>query len=251
MDFIYLWLTTILLSTGVSIANELRMYKDAADNGYRIDGKNLNNYNKEYRVGIIKNMSLALLIPVINIFISMINVMAYNLNRKTMLDKLNMLDALEDMTEKEKEDYQKFPTGLHALIIMIKEAIRLSKLNMIQIIDKVGTSEIYFDIKDDSDIEIVKVYGPLSKTTKETQKEKVMQTLYRVALAGLEEYGTQDDFIKSLNGNGAKELSLELEKLKKIEEQKSELEELKEELLSQVKPEEQKESTFKTRSRKK
>ena len=78
-----------------------------------------------------------------------------------------------------------------------------------------------------------------------------MQTLYGVALAGLEEYGTQDDFIKSLNGNGAKELSLELEKLKKIEEQKSELEELKEELLSQVKPEEQKESTFKTRSRKK
>lgn len=232
MDYLFTWLGTIILSASISIANELRMYKDAADAGYKINGRNLNYYNREYKNGTIKNISIALLIPIYNIMITMINVMSYNINRGTMLDNLSMMDALEDMTEKEKQEYKRFPTGLHALIIMIKEAIRLSKLNMIQIIDQVGTSEIYFDITDDSDIEIVKVYGPLSKATKEAQKEKAMQTLYGVALAGLEEFGTQEDFIKSLNENGLKELSLELEKLKRIEEQKSELEELKQELLS-------------------
>lgn len=234
MDYIFFWLTTIILSTGTSLANELRMYKDAADNGYRIDGINLNRNMKKYFSPIVRNLSLKLLIPFYNIFVSLINVMAYNLNRPKLLDNLNMLDALDEMSEEEKEKFQKFPTGLHAFILMIKNTIKLSKLNKIEIIDKAGISEIYFDILDDNDIEIVKVYGPLSKATKETQKEKAMQTLYGVALAGLKEYGTDEEFIKAINENGSKELSLELEKLKKIEEQKTELEQLKEELLNQT-----------------
>ena len=246
MDYIYFWLTTIILSTGTSLVNELRMYKDAADNGYRIDGINLKRNMKNYFSPVVRNFSLKLLIPFYNIFVSIINVMAYNFNRPRMLDNLNMLYALEEMTEEEKEKYQKFPTGLHAFILMIKNTIKLSKLNEIKIIDKAGISEIYFDILDDKDIEIVKVYGPLSKTTKETQKEKAMQTIYGVALAGLEEYGTEEEFIKTIDENGLKELSLELEKFKKIEEQKIELEQLKEELLYQSQ-----ESKEKNKSKKK
>lgn len=232
MDYIYTWLVTILLSTGISVANELRMYKDAADNGYRIDGRNLNVNSKIYHTNIIKNLSIALLIPFLNIITSVTNVMAYNLNRHQLLDNLNMLDALEDMTNEEKEKYQKFPTGLHALILMIKNAIKLSKLNVIKIISNYGTSEMYYDITDDGDIEIIKVYGPLSKATKETQKEKAIQTLYGVALAGLEQYGTEEKFIESIKENGSEELSLELQKLKNIEAEKEELEQLKNNLIS-------------------
>ena len=120
MDYLFTWLGTIILSASISIANELRMYKDAADAGYKINGRNLNYYNREYKNGTIKNISIALLIPIYNIMITMINVMSYNINRGTMLDNLSMMDALEDMTEKEKQEYKRFPTGLHALIIMIK-----------------------------------------------------------------------------------------------------------------------------------
>lgn len=245
MNYIYAWITSIILSTGISIANELRMYKDAADNGYRIDGRNLNSYIKEYPTNIVKNLSLALFIPIINIFTTVTNVMAYSLNRSHLLDNLGMMDAIEEMTPEEKDKYQKFPTGLHALFIMIKNAIKLSKYSSVQIKTSYDVSEIYFDIKEDGDIEVVKVYGMLSKATKETQKEKVMETLYGIALAGLEVYGTQEEFINAVKANDNIDLNLEMEEIKNNQERIKELEELKEELLSD------KEKKPKTRKRKK
>lgn len=41
MEFLALWLGTCVASFGMEITNELRMFKDAADAGYKIDVKRL------------------------------------------------------------------------------------------------------------------------------------------------------------------------------------------------------------------
>ena len=177
MEFISTWLITVLMSLGVSIANELRMYKDAADNGYRIDGINLNTYTSKYGSNIVKNITLQLLIPFYNILSSFVNILIYNNNRPHLLDELNMMDALDEMRDEEKEYYQKFPTGLRALIMMVKESIRISEYPSVKIVTPYDTSQIYFDVTDDGEIKIIKAYGHLSRATEETQREKVIESL--------------------------------------------------------------------------
>ena len=177
MNFISTWLVTVLISSGVSVANELRMYKDAADNGYRIDGINLNAYTSKYRSNIVKNITFRILIPFYNILSSLVNVLIYNNNRPRLLYELNMMDALDEMREEEKEYYQKFPTGLRALRMMVKESVRISEYPSVKIVTPYDTSQIYFDVTDDGEIEIIKAYGHLSRATEETQKEKVIESL--------------------------------------------------------------------------
>lgn len=230
MGFIYTWLETTITSLILSTINELRMYKDAADAGYKINGRNLNKYNQEYEQRNIKNFSLALLIPFVNYFITVINVAMYSLTKENIFEHLGMIKVLEDLTEEEKKEYQKFPTGLHALIIMIKEAIRVSKYNHIEVQGTYDTSEIYFDIKDDGDIEIIKVYGRLCQLTEESQKELVLKTFDKIAAEGLEVYGTKEALLDAITDS--KEIDL---KGKMIKKEIKELTELRDELIKQTK----------------
>lgn len=246
MEFIYTWLGTTITSLILSTINELRMYKDAADAGYKIDGRNLNKYNQEYEQRNIKNFSLALLIPFVNLFITVINVVMYGLTRENIIEHLGMIKVLEDLTEEEKKKYQKFPTGLHALIIMIKEAIRVSKYNHIQVQGTYDTSEIYFDIKDDGDIEIIKVYGRLCQLTEESQKEVVLKTFDQIAAEGLEAYGTKEALLEAMTVN--KEIDLKGEKIKK---EIKELTKLRDELIQQTKQTQQDKPSHKTKGKRK
>lgn len=178
MDFIYGLIMSIILSSSVSAINELRMYKDAADNGYLIDGKNYNINFDKFRLPIVRNFTISLLIPIYNIVYTIQNIIKYNQNKDKLLDNLSLMDSLDEMTEEEKKQYQKFPTGFRALVLMVKKAIKLTEKNHIQIQTPYDISEIYYDLTEDEDIEIVKVYGSLSKQTLESQKEKVAYAMF-------------------------------------------------------------------------
>ena len=54
-------------------------------------------------------------------------IIEYNNIRPMILDQLNIIDVLEEMSETEKTEYLKNPTGLNAVLILLKSEERLSE----------------------------------------------------------------------------------------------------------------------------
>lgn len=67
MEFLILWLGTSVASFGMEIANELRMTKDVADAGYKIDVKRLSELGKQLNPNATKATLLSMLIPIFNV----------------------------------------------------------------------------------------------------------------------------------------------------------------------------------------
>jgi hypothetical protein len=67
MEFLVLWLGTSIASFGMKIANELRMFKDAADAGYKVDVERLSKLGKQLNPNATKATLLSMLIPVFNV----------------------------------------------------------------------------------------------------------------------------------------------------------------------------------------
>jgi len=163
-----------------------------------------------------------------------------------ILDQLSVIDALEEMSEIEKTEYLKNPTGLNALIVPLKTEIRLSKATSIKINDGNEHSEIYYEMGESlDDITILKVSGSASRLTVEEQKEKVIEAWKTVVQAGMKKYGDAETLVNTLKSNTSIDLSDSKEDKKdeentlpipqelSISEQKQALESLKSELLGE------------------
>lgn len=244
MEFLVLWLGTSIASFGMEFANELRMFKDVADAGYKIDVKRLSELGKQLNPDASKVTFLTMLIPVFNMMQVIKNTMQYNNARPMILDQLRILDILEEMSEIEKTEYLKKPTGLNALIVPLKLEIRLSKATSIKINDGNETSEIYYEIgKSLNDITILKVSGSASRLTLEEQKKKVVETWKLIYQEGIKKYGDAETLSNVLKSNSNIDLSDSKEDKKEAEttpkttqdlsisEKKQALENLKNELL--------------------
>lgn len=246
MEFLALWLGTSIASFGMEIANELRMFKDVADAGYKIDVKKLSELGKQLNPNATKTTLLSMLIPILNITQVFQRILQYNNARPTILDQLSVIDALEEMSEIEKTEYLKNPTGLNALIVPLKTEIRLLKASSIKIDDGNDHSEIYYEMGESlDDITILKVSGSASRLTVEEQKKKVVEALKTFVQAGMEKYGNAETFIDTLKSSTNIDLSDSKENKKdeettllipqelSISEQKQALESLKSELLKE------------------
>ena len=64
MEFLVLWLGTIVASFGLEIANELRMLKDVADAGYKINMERLSEIHKQINQDVPNATLQSMLIPV-------------------------------------------------------------------------------------------------------------------------------------------------------------------------------------------
>ena len=246
MEFLVLWLGTSLASFGMEIANELRMFKDAADAGYKVDVKKLSELGKQLNPNATKATLLSMLIPIFNVMQVFQRTIQYNNVRPMILDQLSVIDALEEMSEIEKAEYLKKPTGLNALIVPLKTEIRLSKATSIKINDGNEHSEIYYEMGESlDDITILKVSGSASRLTVEEQKKKVVESWKTIVQAGMKKYGDPETFIDNLKSNtdidlrDSKEDKKEEETISSIpqklsiSEQKRALENLKRELLDE------------------
>lgn len=247
MEFLVLWLGTSVVSFGMEIANELRMFKDAADAGYKVDVKRLSELGKQLNPNATKTTLLSMLIPIFNVMQVFQRTIQYNNARPMILDQLSVIDTLEKMSEIEKAEYLKNPTGLNALIVPLKTEIRLSKAASIEINDGNEHSEIYYEMGESlDDITILKVSGSASKLAVEEQKKKVVEAWETFLQAGMKKYGNAETFVNTLKSNKSINLSDSKEDDKKneetittlpipqelsISEQKQVLESLKSELL--------------------
>lgn len=249
MEFLVLWVGTSVASFGMEIASELRMFKDVADAGYKVDVKRLSELGKQLNPNATKTTFLSMLIPIFNLLRVFQKAIQYNNIRPMILDQLRLIDALEEMSEIEKIEYLKNPTGLNALIVPLKTEIRLSKATSIKINDGNEHSEIYYEMGESlDDITILKATGLASRLTVEEQKKKVVEAWKTIVQAGMKKYGNAETFVNTLKSNTSIDLNNSKEDDKKdeettttlpipqalsISEQKQALENLKSELLEE------------------
>lgn len=244
MEFLVLWVSTSITSFCMEMANELRMFKDVADAGYKIDVRRLSDLNKQLNPNASKATILSMLIPIFNIMQVFQRTIQYNNVRPMMLDQLNVMDVLEEMSEIEKQEYQKKPTGLNALLIPLKVEIRLSKAASIKIDTGTEKSEIFYEIDDSlENITILKVNGAASRLTEDEQKKKVIEAWKNIVSAGMEKYGDEGSFVNALRNNTNLDLSHSSDDKKEvvakpmqelsISDQKQALEKFKNELLEE------------------
>ena len=201
-NFLILWIRTSIASFCMEITNELRMFKDVADAGYKIDIKRLSEIGKQLNPNSLNITLLSMLIPFFNIMQVFQRTIQYNNVRPMVLNHLSIIDSLEEMTEIEKREYLKNPTGLNAVLIPLKIEIKLLQASSIQINDGNEHSEIFYETDKSLDnITILKVTGAASKLTVEEQKKKVIDTWKIVIQGGIEKYGDKENFAKELLNN--------------------------------------------------
>ena len=97
MKIVVLWISTVAASFCIELTNELRMFKDVADAGYKINIDRLSDLSKKLNPDASKITLLSMLIPIFNIIQVFERITKYNNIRPMLLDQLSIIDALEEI----------------------------------------------------------------------------------------------------------------------------------------------------------
>lgn len=217
MKIVVLWISTVAASFCIELTNELRMFKDVADAGYKINIDRLSDLSKKLNPDASKITLLSMLIPIFNIIQVFERITKYNNTRPMLLDQLSIIDALEEMSEIEKQEYQKRPTGLNAILVPFKLEARIAKADSVKIENDNEKSEIFYEIGDSlDDITILKVAGDASRLTEAEQKKKVIEAIKSSLSEETEEYDDVENATNTIKDND----DLELKNTDNKEEQK-------------------------------
>ena len=241
MEILVIWLVTVIASFGMEISHELRVFKDIADAGYKYNLKRVNELSElseNFSFDALKKTLISLLVIGYNIFYVFDKANKYNNARPMLLSQLDVAGVLEEMTDEEKKEYLKEPTGFNAIKIQIKSERKLKGVQTLEIEKKNEKGKIIYKFNDTYDVTVLKATGTLSRLTLEEQKKRVMDSWREFVNSGLEQYGGKEEFIEALHNNSS--LHIEKKEEKKcsslteldISEQKQGLEKFKEELLN-------------------
>lgn len=239
MEILVIWLVTVIASFGMEISHELRVFKDIANAGYKYNLKRVNELSEYFNSDTLKKTLISLLVIGYNIFYVFDKANKYNNARPMLLSQLDVAGVLEEMTDEEKKQYLKDPTGLNAIKIQIKSERKIKDIHTLEIKKKNEKGEIIYRFNDTyDDVTVLKATGTLSRLTLEEQKKRVMDSWREFVNSGVEQYGGKEEFIEALHNNSS--LHIEKKEEKKcsslteldISEQKQGLEKFKEELLN-------------------
>lgn len=213
--FIIFAMGTIALSFVAELTNELRLFKDIADAGYIRDSKKLDELKKEINPNGTKITFASLLLPIYNILSVARNINNYNMVRPQILSILRTSGLLEEMTEEERKEYAKNPTGFHAFVMEVAREIEqeepaYNKVVVIEYADEFGLNKITYDIgRNLNNLTVVDVLGPLKKSWQSDKREDIENKLKKFLLKGIKRKGTLEKYINSLNNkNGKKPIEL-------------------------------------------
>lgn len=110
MNFLILWILTILSSYGVMLYTSFSLIKNIFDNGYKFVTKNLKEYgDKNQDLPINKIFKLSMLIPFYNLFTSFKIMFDYSQYLNRVLLELKTLGIIEEMTEFKNKNMKKIP----------------------------------------------------------------------------------------------------------------------------------------------
>lgn len=233
------WLGTVVASFGIQISYTLRVFKDIADAGYKCDLKRVNELSEHFNPDSSKKTLISLLVIVYNIFYVLDEVNKYNNARPMFLSQLDVAGVLEEMTDEEKKEYLKEPTGLNAIKIQIKSESKKKDVHTFVIKNKNEKGKIFYKFNDTyDDVTVLKATGTLSRLTEEEQKKRVMDSWKEFVTSGVEQNGGEEEFIKALKSDSNLHIKKEEENKPSslpeldISEQKQALEKFKKELLT-------------------
>ena len=262
MKILFLWISTVVASFYIELTNELRMFKDVADAGYKINIDRLSDLSKKLNPDASKITLLSMLIPIFNIMQVFDRMVKYNNIKPMLLDQLSVIDALEEMSEIEKQEYLKKPTGLNAILVPFKLEVRIAKADSVKIENDNEKSEIFYEIGNSlDDITILKVAGDAYRLTEAEQKKKVIEAIKSSLSEETEEYDDVENATNTIKDNDDLELkdtdNKEEQKVTPKQEsslsrQKQALEDLKNKLIELIEEKEQaaQKSPAKTKKRK-
>jgi len=173
MELLVIWLGSVVVSLGMDTALAFKMFKDVADQGYKIDFKRFSELGKQLNPDARKMSILGLFIPIANILLKFDQALKYNNARPFIADQLRVMDCIEPFSKDEEENYSKKPTGLNAMITAIKSELGINDDKTLTFTDGDEKSSIsYKEAKDGTRI-ITKVSGPVSRLSVEEQIAKI------------------------------------------------------------------------------
>ena len=232
MNFLILWILTILSSYGVMLYTSFSLINNIFDNGYKFITKNLEEYgDKTQDLPINKIFKLSMLIPFYNLFTSFKIMFDYSQYLNRVLLELKTLGIIEEMTEFEKQEYEKNPSLKTALI----SQSRLEKAMKITIKEELGESVAYVEVNDKEELDIIYATGPISRLSKEEQKAKVAKIFKEMTKELVDSFiqklsASENDIIENEQENELSNYGAE-NNLETIRKRKENLIKLKQELI--------------------
>ena len=227
IEVLSVWVGSIILSFAMNISNVLKIVKDLADLGYKINDNKLSKLNKEMEPEYVKYRSMMLFLPIVNVMTVALDRIKYIKSSDLYFNKLDALGSIEEMSDYEKIAYAENPTGLNAIFLQIKMETKLQNALKVNLADK---SVIYFD-KEDDEIVIYKAEGPFSQLSGIEQKQKITEIYNKFAEEIYLNYEEIEGLMNSLI-NGKKHIN-EKKTNDKIEIRINELKQLKKDLLQE------------------
>lgn len=188
MEIVLVWLSTIIASFGMQTVYELRLFKDIADSGFKIDLDKINNSNK-IDGNYVKKSSISNFIPIYNILMVLFKAATYD--KEHVFKIFDASDTLIPLTEEEYHEYQLKPTGLHSFMLSIKDNAK--NAYCLTTYEGNESGNIYFKLNDDSiEIEIIKLTGVAKHFTVERQNAEVVRHLMIHKMIGDEKFSNYD-----------------------------------------------------------
>lgn len=173
MKFLIFWIQSLILSTGIRLMRELKLYHDLANAGYKVELEEASNMAKEIEPTHIEKHKLMSLIPIYNVIAETQMFFHYIKNKDSILYDLKKDETLSLLTKEEEEEYRKNPTPFHAFKMNVNHQVELEMANRIDFAQKENeiSGSIYFDYGKEDEIRILKVTG----NAKELSKEELME----------------------------------------------------------------------------
>lgn len=137
MEYLIMWICTIIMSSVIEFSASFAIFKDVADQGYKVNSSKMHeiditnqsnkltkddNSDEKGMSNPVKFELLSLLIPVYNVAHALKRYMDINNNKSTLFDRLNVLGILEKMSEQEQERYRSNPSFFNAFLISAPSA---------------------------------------------------------------------------------------------------------------------------------
>lgn len=198
---------TILVSIGLDISLAFKMFKDIADQGYKLEMDKISELGRQMNPETSKNNAMSLFIPFFNLFFQMNKKTKYEQTRPFLADQLRIMDCITPFTKEEQENYNKKPTGFNAFLTIIKsELADESEMDVSISFDDDGEkSTIWFE-KINDDFRVIKTRGPVSRLSLEEQKNILIEKLMIVGKE-LKSRITSEELEKAIKENKTINLS--------------------------------------------
>ncbi len=120
MGFVVLYLGSIALSYFIIGTTAFQMARDIGNSGGKFNLNKLSDLSSLVNPEQKKLGKIMKFVPFLNVLYALKEGMEYVGNREDVLYQLSTFGAVEEMTEEEKKEFEKHPTGLNCFLISAK-----------------------------------------------------------------------------------------------------------------------------------